>query len=116
MHDTSNNDPHLRSTKAIIGYNIHATDGEIGTVVDYLIDDSNWKIIFLVVETGSFLDSRKIVLSVQWIKELNWENSNVVVNLTTNSIKDSPEFDDSEPINEAYEKSLYDYYGKEQKS
>ena len=116
VHDTSNNDPHLRSTKAIIGYNIHATDGEIGTVVDYLIDDSNWKIIFLVVETGSFLDSRKIVLSVQWIKELNWENSNVVVNLTTNSIKDSPEFDDSEPINEAYEKSLYDYYGKEQKS
>jgi len=99
-NDVSNNDPHLRSTKEIIGYSIHATDGEIGKVVDYIIDDSNWKIILFVVETGSWLDSRKIILPIKWIKELNWENSTVVVNVTTNSIKDSPEFDDSRPINE----------------
>lgn len=116
VNDALSNDPHLRSTKEIVGYSIHATDGEIGKVVDYIIDDSNWKIIFFVVETGSWLDSRKIILPIHWIKELSWENSTVVVNVTTNSIKDSPEFDASQPINESYEQNLYDHYGKAQKA
>lgn len=109
---SSKGDRHLRSTKEVIGYHIHATDGEIGKIVDYIIEDTNWKIIFFVVETGSWLDSKKVILSIEWIKEINWENSNVIVNVTTNSIRNSPEFDASQPINETVEQNLFDYYGK----
>lgn len=110
-NNSENNNQHLRSTKEVTGYNIHATDGEIGKVVDYIVDDTSWKIKFLVVETGSWLDSRKILLSTQWIKEVNWDNSVVVVNIKTSEVKSSPEFDSSEAVNEAYERNLYDYYG-----
>ncbi|MEO9004819.1 MAG: PRC-barrel domain-containing protein [Ginsengibacter sp.] len=108
----SHNDLHLRSTKNVSGYGIHATDGEIGKVVDYIVDDTTWKIKFLVVETGSWLDSRKVLLSTQWIKEVNWDNSVVIVDITTEAVKGSPEFDASQPVNEAYENNLYDYYGR----
>ncbi|MEO6843949.1 MAG: PRC-barrel domain-containing protein [Ginsengibacter sp.] len=106
------NDLHLRSTDNVTGYKIKATDGEIGKVVDYIIDDTNWKIKYLVVETGSWLDSRKVLLSVGWIKEVNWDNSLVVVNVSIEEVHNSPEFDLDKILNESYERSLYDYYGK----
>lgn len=111
--DNANNNLHLQSTKSVTGYEIHATDGEIGKVVDYIVEDTTWKIKFLVVETGSWLDSRKVLLSTQWIKEVNWENSVVIVDVTTEAVRNSPVFDNSQPVNEAYERNLYDYYGRE---
>ena len=108
-----NNDLHLRSTKKVTGYSIHAKDGEIGKVVDYIIDDTNWKIKFLVVDTGSWLNSRMVLLSTSWITKVNWNNTNVVVDVSTEEVKNSPEFDASQPVNESYEHTLYDYYGRE---
>ena len=32
-------DPHLRSSRAVTGYHIQATDGDIGHVEDFLVDD-----------------------------------------------------------------------------
>jgi len=107
-----NNDEHLHSTESIEGYKIHAIDGEIGKVVDYIVDDVTWKLKFFVVETGSWLGSKKILLSTQWIREVNWENSTVIVNISTDAVKNSPEFDPSQPVNEADEHQLFDYYGR----
>lgn len=107
-----NNDQHLRSTDNLTGYKIHATDGEIGKVVDYIIDDTNWEIKFLVIESGSWLESRKVLISVQWIREVNWDNSLVVVSVTTGEVKNSPKFNIDDILDESYERSLYDYYGK----
>ena len=106
------NDLHLRSTDNVTGYKIHATDGEIGKVVDYIIDDNNWQIKHLVVETGSWLDSRKVMLSVAYIKEVNWDNSLVVVTISTEEVNNSPEFDIDKVLNETFERSPYAYSGK----
>lgn len=102
------NDLHLRSTDNVTGYKIHATDGEIGKVVDYIIDDNNWQIKHLVVETGSWLDSRKVMLSVAYIEEVNWDNSLVVVTISTEEVNNSPEFDIDKVLNETFERSPYD--------
>ena len=53
------NDPHLRSTRQVTGYHIHATDGEIGHVEDFIVDDENWTIRFLVVDTTTGFRGRK---------------------------------------------------------
>jgi uncharacterized protein YrrD len=105
-------DSHLRSTAEVKGYTIHATDGEIGKVVDYIVDDTNWKINYLIVECGSWLNSRKVLLSVNRITQVNWENQNVIVNISTEQVRNSPEYDESQPLNETYEQSLLDYYSQ----
>lgn len=112
VESSQNNDLHLQSTKEVTGYTIHATDGEIGKVVDFIIDDESWKIKFLVVDTGTWLDSRKVLLSTDWIKKVNWDSSNVIVDISINEVKGSPEFNATQPVNEVYEHKLYDYYGR----
>lgn len=105
-------DYHLRSTDSVTGYKIHATDGEIGEVSDYIIDETSWIIKFLVIETGSWLDSREILLPAQWIKKVDWKDSFIVVDVTKAKVKNSPEFNINMVTDESYERSLYDYYGK----
>ena len=105
--------PYLRSTKEVTGYEIHATDGDIGEVEDFIIDDLTWKIHFLVVETGNWFSGKKVLISPQWIKEVKWQDQNVTINHSKEELKNSPEYDSSQPINDTYDDALLDYYKKE---
>jgi len=86
-------DPHLRSSAAVTGYNIKATDGQIGDVEDFIIDDTTWKISHIVVDTGNWLAGKKVIVSPRSIKEIRWETSEVFVNATVDEVKNSPEYD-----------------------
>ena len=111
---TVENDIHLRSTHHVNGYKIHATDGEIGEVDDFIIDDSTWKLEYLVVNTGGWLNSKKILLAAKWITGVNWANSVVIVDISVKAVEECPVYDPLTPVNEKYENNLYDYYGKMQ--
>ncbi|MEP7278601.1 MAG: PRC-barrel domain-containing protein [Bacteroidota bacterium] len=82
-----NNRVHLRSTERIAGYHIHASDGEIGHVNDFIIDDESWKVISIVVDTNNWIGGKKVMLSVQHIKEISWEKSQVMTDLSKVAVK-----------------------------
>jgi hypothetical protein len=105
-------DPHLRSTREVIGYHIQAPDGEIGHVDDFIVEDDLWIIHYLVVDTGNWLPGKRVLVSPQWITEVNWAGRWVSVYLSKDVIQHSPEFDPSVPVNREYEVRLYDYYGR----
>ena len=105
-------DPNLRSTREVISYFIHATDGDIGHVEDFIVDDETWTIRYLVVDTKNILPGKNVLISPMWVESINWADAKVYVFLTKESIKNSPEFDPSQPINREYEEILYDYYGR----
>ncbi len=107
-----NADPHLRSTKEIINYRIHAEDGEIGHVEDFILDIDDWIIRYVVVDTRNWLPGKKVIIAPAWIQEISWADSMVSVSLSKAAVKGSPEFDPSMPINLEYETRLYDYYGR----
>lgn len=102
--------PHLRSTDKVTGYNIKATDGEIGDVEDFIIDESTWKIDFMLVDTGNWFPGKKVLISPEWIKEVNWETATVIVDASEEQVKNSPEYQNSEQLSEMYENNLRDYY------
>ena len=52
----------LWNASAINGYVIKASDGQIGTVSDFLFDDASWLVRWLVVDTGNWLSGRKVLL------------------------------------------------------
>jgi sporulation protein YlmC with PRC-barrel domain len=103
-------DTHLRSTQKVKGYNIQAIDGEIGYVKDFIIDDEKWNLAFLVVDTHNWLPGRKVLVSPNWIKNIDWNEKKVYVNLSQESIKNSPEFNPDIPIRDEYESELFNYY------
>ena len=103
---------HLRSTKNVKGYHIHANDGEIGHVEDYIVDDEKWNLCFMIVDTKNWLSGRKVLISPRWINRIEWGELKVYVNLSQESIKNSPEFDITKLIDKDYERELFNHYGK----
>lgn len=105
-------DPNLRSAREVTGYHIQARDGDIGHVEDFIVDDEDWIIRYLVVDTRNWLPGGKqVLLAPAWVEEIAWSLRKVHVDLARDTIKDSPEFDPTLPVNREYEIRLYDYYG-----
>jgi sporulation protein YlmC with PRC-barrel domain len=105
-------DVHLRSTQHVSGYHIQATDGEIGHVEDFIIDDESWAIRYLVIDTHNWLPGKKVLVSPKWIESVSWSQSKIFVNLTREKIKQSPEFTDKSLLTRDYETKLYQHYNR----
>ena len=79
------------------GYKIHASDGEIGHVEDFLIDDETWAIRYLVVDTRNWWPGKKVLVSPKWIEGVSWDLSNVSVSLSRDAIRKSPQYSEEVP-------------------
>ncbi len=101
----------LEKTKKLYGYTVKAEDGDAGEVVSMLFDDRDWNINYLIVDTGSWLAGRRVLLSTEAVKMVSWKNDLVVTNLTTKKIKDSPTVDLDKPVSEEELAELHRYYG-----
>lgn len=105
-------DPTLRSAHEVMSYHIGATNGRIGHVEDFIVDDEAWLIRYMVVKTGAWLAGRKVLVASEWIDGVNWSEKTVHVDLLRESIEKSPPYDPAIPVNREYEVRLYDYYGR----
>ena len=89
----SHEDVHLRSSRQVKGYHIYASDGDIGHVADFILDDQTWQISYLLVDTHHWIGGRKVLVEVRHISEVQWNTSKVVVDLTVDAIKNSMVFE-----------------------
>lgn len=105
-------DPHLRSVNEVTGYHIRATDGDVGHVEDFVVDDETWMVRYVVVDTRNWLPGRKVILAPDWFRSFKWSSKIAEVDLTREQIESSPEYDPGQPINVEYEARLYDFYGR----
>jgi len=105
-------DSHLRSSEAVTGYHIEATDGEIGHVAGFVMDDETWAVRYIEVATRNWWPGTKVLVSPAWIQRVSWTDSKVYVDLSREAIKSSPEFVESAPITREYEDRLYLHYGQ----
>lgn len=108
----SRHDPHLRSVTAVRNYSIAGTDGDIGHVEDFLIDESSWAISFLLVDTRNWWPGKNVLISPQRIREINWSESKVSIDLPRDTIKSSPEYDAAHPPTPEYTDRLEAHYGR----
>ncbi len=108
----ADDNPHLRSTHEVKGYHIHATDGDIGEVEDFIIDDATWKLEYLVVDTGHWFPGKKVLISPKLIKEIEWDTSEVFIKLSEANVKNSPEYDSGKAVSKSYAAHLQNYYMK----
>jgi hypothetical protein len=103
-------DPHLRSADRVTGYGIHATDGTIGHVEDFLADIETWTILAIVVDTRNWLPGRKVVVRPQAIDRVSWSDSEVKVQLTRDAVKSSPEYSPEMKLPEDFAQQFASYY------
>jgi len=106
-------DPHLRSTHTVSGYNIQSTDGDIGHVEDFVIDDQNWAIRYLIINTQNWWPGKRVLIATKWIEKVDWSELKIVVNLSRELIKQSPEFTDESLLSRDYEVGLHGHYSRQ---
>ena len=101
----------LRSLKQLYGEKLGATDGEIGTVKDFYFDDQNWAVRYLVADTGTWLTSRKVLISTHSLAGPVASGKVIGVDLTRKKIEKSPAIGSQNPVLRQDEEQYYKYYG-----
>jgi uncharacterized protein YrrD len=105
-------DVHLRSTQEVSTYSIAATDGEIGHVEDFIVEEASWAIRYLVIDTHKWWAGKKVMIAPKWIASIDWAQASVHVRLSREGIRQSPAYDGSVLLSRTYEEQLYGHYGQ----
>ncbi|OGS33324.1 MAG: photosystem reaction center subunit H [Elusimicrobia bacterium RIFOXYB2_FULL_49_7] len=105
-------DPNLRSMHDASSHHIHALDGEIGHVEDFIIDQESWAIRYIIIDTTNWLPGKKVLVSPQWIERVSWMESAVFINLSREAIQGAPEYTEESRINRDYEINLHHHYDR----
>jgi hypothetical protein len=113
----------LFAVSGLEGCPVRASDGEVGAVKDFLFDDQNWKIRWMVVGAGHWLPGRQVLVHPSAIAPLTLppkprlpmmspgETFELTVHLTKAQIEAGPHAREDEPVTRDMEALLYDYYG-----
>jgi len=101
----------LRSLKNLERYAVSATDGEVGSVVDFLLDDQRWVVRYLIVETGDLLGGERELISPISFRKADWSTRRFHVALTMDSVRNSPSVDVDKPVSRQHERDYFRYYG-----
>ncbi len=102
----------LRSFDEVKRYQLDGSDGTVGDLHDLLVDDEDWNIRYMVIDTGSLLPGRKVLLGTAWIEEIDWAQARILVTLSVEAVKKSPEYEPSRPVTREYEELLHGHYGR----
>jgi len=100
----------LRSLKDIEGYTVRATDGDIGTVVNFLLDDEHWTVRYLIVMTSGLFEGSQVLISPISFRQVNWSTHRFELALTKQKVRDSPSVNVDKPVSRQHEWDYYRYY------
>lgn len=104
---------HLRSTKDVTGYGVAARDGDIGHVADFLVDDENWRIRCLAVDTCDWWLGKQVLLPLDWVEQINWPERTVSAEVTRSQIQNAPYWEPGKPFSPAFLEQLARYHAQQ---
>ncbi len=101
----------LRSLKEVTEYQVQASDGPVGHIADFLLDDKDWSTRYLVIKGDSRLRKNWALIPPRWVESANWRDRQLRVDLTRSSWQDAPGYQPSGPLSAATELELEAYFG-----
>ena len=108
--DHDEGDPHLRSIAEVTGYHVHAIDGSIGHVENFLVDSESWGIRYLIVDTSNWWVGQHVLLSPYAVKEVDWSDRHIQLDVARDKVKSSPSWNPANIIDGDFEKRLHSHY------
>ena len=110
--DASHGELGLVDSQDILGTHLHATDGDIGHVEDFLAEDDTWSLRYLVVDTSNWWIGKQVLISPDWIDRFDWPDGKLHIGLDRASVKGAPEYDGTTPPSRDTEAALYRHHGR----
>jgi hypothetical protein len=109
--DSQERDPHLRSVVEVIGYHIHALDGDIGHVENFMFENDDWSLRYFVVDTSNWCLGKRVLIAMQAVKGVDWSDRHVRLDVSREQVKTSPPWDPMVAFNEIEKTHLHKHYG-----
>jgi hypothetical protein len=82
------NNPHLRSVEAVVGHHVHLFDGLVGHIEELLVDDADWIIRYVRVDTWRWRPGDKVLLATRFVREIDWRGKSVRFDIGRQEIVD----------------------------
>ncbi|MET9610925.1 PRC-barrel domain-containing protein [Streptomyces sp. NPDC006512] len=99
---------HYTPGTRLAGFKVEATDGHIGKVDEHTEDVGS---SYIVVDTGPWIFGKHVLIPAGTIVRVDTKDEKILVSLTKDQIKDSPEYDkDKHRGDAAYRDQLGQYY------
>jgi hypothetical protein len=105
-------DPNLRSARDVSGHGIEATDGRLGHVEDYLVDDEAWTIRYLIVDPRSWWPGAHVLVSTEWITAVHWNDGTVQVSVSKDAVRNAPAYDPASGVSRDFETRYHRHHGR----
>jgi hypothetical protein len=103
---------HLRSCREVTGYALQATDGDLGHVEDFLFDDLDWAVRYVVVDTRNWWFGRKVIIPPEWVDSIDWSARMLSVDVSRDAVKQAPAYDATEHVNRQWEADYHAHHGR----
>ncbi len=101
----------LHPISSLKGYRLESLDGEIGSVRDVYFDCHDWTVRYLIVNTGSWLLGKEVLISPDALGRIDVAEESIHVELTLEKIKNAPNIDTQRPVSRQQETAYFNYYG-----
>jgi hypothetical protein len=111
VSDSQERDPHLRSVFEVIGYHIHALDGDIGHVENFMFNNDDWSLHYFVVDTSNRWLGKRVLIAMQAVNGVDWSDRHVRLNVSREQVKTCPVWDPLVAFDEIDKTHLHTHYG-----
>ncbi len=101
----------LGGVAAVVGFRVHAEDGEIGPVETVLADDGSWSVRYLVVATHAWLPGKQVQLAPLAVTAIDWNDRRVSVNVSREQVRSAPAWDPVALEDEIRRVQLHRHFG-----
>jgi len=103
--------PSLRSFALLTGYHVESRDGDIGHLEDFLVDDADWSIRFLVIATRNWWPGKRVLISPKSVLQIDWQGKMITLDVDRQQVKDGPAYDPAMTIGAAFTHAFHQHYG-----
>lgn len=100
----------LRRIESLRGFTLAARDGDIGRCKDFLFDDRDWAVRYMVAKTGGWLTGHEVLISPVSLQQPAWSTDHFPVDLTKEQIEQAPPLEKHAPVSRTYEMAYHEYY------
>ncbi len=104
------NDESLQSTQMVLGFRITTRNGELGRVEDFIVDESDWSIQYMVIRTSGADVDKRILVSPESIDWVSWRKKHVSVDMDSEKLQGCPNLKLTFPLSQTYRELLDSQY------
>lgn len=99
----------LRQIRELGTYRLHAMDGDIGHLEQFYFDDRDWKITYFVVDIGTWLHGKKVLMSPSAIIGVDAPTKTINAAFTKQQVQESDDVGTHKPedLEHPHDYSLY---------